>query len=405
MSLFNSFKRALGFPDEFDDLEEDYSDLEDNDLEVEEIIAEQAATVNMPDESAAGDDVLISEIVDGIIQCDNENEATRRSALNDLVSRMLNAYRSRCQDIEEAHWNDHLTAVNKENSQLKSEIERNDKKLKEFEMASLSTTRQKRAMNERLSEMERQISSLEAEREQLQLENRYMINKLRGSSMPVVNAAGPLAEELKRLNEETQAQKKELNHVKLQLAEAEKRLRQSNAGDTITPEQLLEVEEKLKEFEKIKNNKEVRIKSLSEKVKDLEQENTNLAERLNAELSKSRDLSEQVRQLNDTVAQNLKDNAAFCDELREENRRLTSMINSGDTPGKKTISHSRAKTSAKDKSLKISAIDELMESTDWFEATPPGPRIKDPEVLENFGYKETPKKPSKKTNDNQLTLF
>jgi len=45
-----------------------------------------------------------------------------------------------------------------------------------------------------------------------------------------------------------------------------------------------------------------------------------------------------------------------------------------------------------------------MEDTDWFVAPDPVPLKKDPEVEENFGYKE-PEKKDRKPDDRQLTLF
>ena len=64
-----------------------------------------------------------------------------------------------------------------------------------------------------------------------------------------------------------------------------------------------------------------------------------------------------------------------------------------------------AETQQEPQPVKISAIDELMDSTDWFVAPDPVPLKKDPEVEENFGYKEPAKKNEAPEDDRQLTLW
>ena len=55
--------------------------------------------------------------------------------------------------------------------------------------------------------------------------------------------------------------------------------------------------------------------------------------------------------------------------------------------------------------VKLSAIDELMDNTDWFVAPEPIPVKKDPEVEEDFGYKEPPAKKTARDDDKQLSLW
>lgn len=77
-----------------------------------------------------------------------------------------------------------------ERKRLMNEIDRhkeNSKKQNETQEGlrsrQLSAERQKRALNERIHDMESQIATLEAEREQYDLENKSLINKLRAASI------------------------------------------------------------------------------------------------------------------------------------------------------------------------------------------------------------------------------
>ena len=98
------------------------------------------------------------------------------------------------------------------------------------------------------------------------------------------------------------------------------------------------------------------------------------------------------------------------------------MINSKDaiskpteptTKTKKRGKQSETKSAAESKpvketpkpAVKISAIDELMDSTDWFIAPEPVPLKKDPEVEEDFGYKEPPARKASRDEDKQLSLW
>lgn len=416
MSLFSSLKKALGFPDEYEEDLEDLEDLEDpEDYDggnTQQAVAFSGKETPSADTAEVVQPDLIAKLADEIVSkvnADVVSDNKKLSELRSFVAEKLYELQSRTYEIENARADETIAGLRKEIANLSSEKDTHSRNLQELENLKLSTTRQKRALGQRLTDMEQQIATLEAEKEQLEIENRTMVNRLRGNDIPTASIAAPGSEEIKRLKGENATVKREVNSLRRQLGEAEKRLDEYKSQG-ITAEAIQAIEDKLSAFEDVKAKKDSRIKSLSKQIADAEKENGQLTCRYNEALSKIADLESRVGELTATISTNLADSATVCEELRAENRRLTELLNAServDTAQKqqnKKKAKVKAEANHKTSAIKISAIDELMESTDWFEPTPPGPRIKDPEVLENFGYKESPRK-AKKNDKNQLTLF
>lgn len=72
-----------------------------------------------------------------------------------------------------------MLKVEQELQELRSSLARKEDELSEAKKLQLSAERQKRALAERLHDLEKQVGTLEAETEQLGLENKSMVNKLR----------------------------------------------------------------------------------------------------------------------------------------------------------------------------------------------------------------------------------
>lgn len=410
MSLFSSFKKALGFPEEYEDLD-DISDLEDQDeveVDADTSDATDDTTTKEPDADNGAlhvaDEILASFATEG-----NEEE---KVAARNLIAEIIHCYLDESKEKSLDNLKKENERLRGENATQKARLSQRDQSKSDLEASRLSTTRQKRAFSERLAEMERQITTLEAEREQLQLENRSMINKLRGAPMPVVVNNPMVSAEIKRLNEENERLNKELGQVKKQLSQSDKQLKALQGEETISDEELADIERKLTEYENQHQRREENLKTLKLRIAESDAEK----ERLMIEITESKNaetrLKSEIESLKETIASNLKDHAESSKNLSDEIARLKQLIESHQSPTEekksrkeKRSAKTRERNSKNSGSLKISAIDELMESTDWFLPPPPGPRRKDPEVEENFGYKEQPRKSSKSKNDNQLTLF
>lgn len=434
MSFISSFKKALGFPDEYDDELDDTAEadniLDDNDHSdmAESVSATASSEQAEPETPKDMDHALPGEIFDAVLEQFNaiqpdfvrqclSIEAQRRY----LIERMSETLRARLESEitaarkrGELQWEAEKQKMASDLERLKSEYHSLKQQREEFQSAQLSAARQKRALSERVHDLESQVNSLEAEKEQYQLENRSMLNKLRAASIRsgadgdadaelerLAQENAKLQESVKSLNDRLTQSDNEISELKdtnrkLQ-SDLEARIAEAKADDErITAEQqevLAEIEEQLKQFEAIKQKKDAKIASLKSALKES-------AEKLAAtETDRSR--SEE--------------------ELKAEVRRLTELLQAtpaNDRPKSRKTGKSRNKTVENNMEIlqfelnttetpgpiKISAIDELMDSTDWFTAPDPVPLKKDPEVDEDFGYKE-PVKRTSRDDDKQLSLF
>lgn len=397
MSFIGSIKKALGFPDEFDD-----DELDDPDEKYIPAGSETPAGTEAPTDSVvsavdtavevqSADSVLPGEIFDAVIEQFNAiqpdfvrqclSTESQRKYLTDRIGASL---RARLEAETEAArrrgeklWEAEKQKMAGDLDKLKSEYHNLRQQREEFQSAQLSAARQKRALSERIHDLESQVNTLEAEKEQFQLENRSMLNKLRAAG--VRNASGGSDAELNRISQENSAltdkvksisdaldaEREKVRSLTAQVSELQTRL--EHEADSMSSEQqaaLAEIETQIKQFETVRKNKDAKISRLK----------AELSSRKAASDSEIADLKAEIARLN-AVIQQLSDNKPAQEEANP-----------------------------KSATVKISAIDELMDSTDWFTTPEPQPMKKDPEVEELFGYKE-PVKKTTRHDDQQLSLF
>ena len=205
MSVFSKIKCALGFsPSEDED--EEYDNLLSSG---EETVAEDASStvgVSAGDSHAEvadcgpmpePDEALTGKIFDETIRLFNEwqpefvssclNTEAQRAYLLNAIDEKLRQSLHEAVDAAKAHAlamvevdrrraSEEVTELKKRNDQL-------EEKRKVMKTAQLSADRQKRALSDRVHDLEGQVAQLEAEKEQYQLENRSMLNKLRVASL------------------------------------------------------------------------------------------------------------------------------------------------------------------------------------------------------------------------------
>lgn len=429
MSLLSSFKKVLGFPDEYDE-EPDATDVEvevqahANDILPADNSAQSGTNASVqPTESdllevRLTDAAIPGEVLDAVIKQFNATqpdfvkeclslEAQRSFILERMETSLLEKLRAEAEEARRVG----LRQCEAERTKMASDIQRMKadktkmvRQKEEFENAQLSATRQKRALKERVTDLEQQVEQLEADREQLQLENRTLINKLRVADVKSKIADGSDVE-IDSMVRENLALTDRIRQLETDLEEARKASEQST--DTQIPQEVMdEIESRLAEFEDLKQRKDKRIAELEKSLFDTISESNDSTRRLNSEIE------EKDHEITD---------------LQAEIKRLTQLINASEyqKPQNKKKNRNLNKTSASDEvretesesaetddmptpsaeaTPKISAIDELMDSTDWFTSPDPILPKKDPEVEELFGYKEPQRKPST-DNDRQLSLF
>lgn len=484
MSILSSFKKALGFPDEYDDeLDDTLDDNLDDRLKRESSAkSHKDEPVRQPEStteiSAPAAEMLLppsaelpGEVFDAVIELFNASQPdfvrhclsveSQRAYLLERIDKSLkdklqletdNARRR-----GELLWEEEKRKMTGDIDRLKSEYHSLKQQREEFQSAQLSAARQKRALKERVNDLENQVSKLEAEREQMQLENRSMLNKLRVANVRA-SADSNSEADLQRIAEENVRLQDRINGLcdEKKKAEAEiaalnraiSDMREEVDADKASDEQqkaIAEIEERIRMFEEVKERKDRKISDLSAKNSQLTTEIRSLNAKL-AEADKAREeLIEELESLRNSKQQLTSTASETEQSLRDEVKRLTELLNATDAPLKKrpgrkpknkhghkpaptedeaavnrtTVAEQQpqksaetpadapepATAAAENGSVKISAIDELMDSTDWFIAPDPMPVKKDPEVEEDFGYKEPPARRTTRDDDKQLSLF
>lgn len=402
MSLFKSFKKALGFPEDYNNDLGDLSDLEDRDDDVTN--SGDNETSSEPETSSSVQNKLISdsyilslatEIVNSVAPESSDNEILISSVSTTLSKHIPMIAERGKQEAERKYLKERIPLI-RELNELKKQISDKDSQTERSANVLLNP------LKKQIDDLQKQVLNLEAEREQLQLENKYMAERIRGSMPENIIAQTDSDSDYKQLLEENIKLKKEISNLNTQLqntlsVEEQESFKQS-------------FEQQVEKFEEILTKKETELKKLRVDKSELTSECQKLASRVAIDDEKIDSLEKKVAELHKTIQTNLFDHATEQDKLNREIKRLSVMISEPEKQQKvprktKTKDNNITKTESAQTTTDSLAIDELMDSTEWFTAPEPGPRIKDPEVTENFGYKETVRKKTQKYDENQLTLF
>ena len=307
-------------------------------------------------------------------------------------------------------WEETRRKLIEEVEDLRQQKQQLEQRREESKGERLSNQRQKRAMTERINDLESKVNTLEAEKEQLLLENRSMVNRMRvagvgGEGVVDPNATTHLVDELEKLREENagiEDLRLQLDVVKQQLAtvtEDKQRLAEDLKSHLYTE----------KEYSRIRQQAEK-----SESALEIARKQT---EQLQADLLQRDDI---IRNLNDRLADALReaDRLASRDANDMSHLELTeipdiipqpataaSEIADQPQPVQKKKRGRRKRSEATPQPKRFSAIDELMDSTDWFDSTPPPRQEKPDKNDDDFGYKAPPKKTPPADDDKQLSLW
>lgn len=195
-----------------------------------------------------------------------------------------------------------LLKTDSELRELRETLKRQEEDSDELKKSQLSAERQKRALNERVRDLEKQIATLQADSEQLDLENKSLVNKLRINSLQekdieaLRSDAAQLQEQLSRLTAENTRLKEGLEQAKLR--------------DTLGETMVSDLQSKAAEA----------LKSLTEKEKelaDMAADKANLESEL-AEMQTLRDDLKGALLRAATAEKTAADNSASTDELHRQ---------------------------------------------------------------------------------------
>jgi len=372
MAIMQSIKRAFGFATMDDDLDNDDLGCGPAAAESGHDDRHEGTAPDGNEQEATRSEEIPVEVIDSVLALINDalppivkecidGEAQRRY----LYAAMGDAIKSYLARIGGEARKEAFDSCGAERAKLQADIaslrakeQKAEKERAEQQSSRLSAERQKRALTERVHDLESKVSALEAEREQLLLETKSLMNKLKVAEVKNSDTDS-LQERIESLNKQLLAQSKANTRLTLDLNERDAEIaRLKDELDTAPADvqtglsdddrrELEQIKAQIENFEEIKSRQDKRIAELE------------------AELT-----------------------AARASATAKE---------SGDEPRKKR----RRKQTAK-----ISAIDESIDSVDWLVAAGPGesPARSVTETASDFGY-QPPVRREIADDDAQLTLF
>lgn len=274
MSFVKTLKRAFGFSDsemeeeELEGIDARVTPLRDRcDKNASQMREEQPAAQatektdadnDTPDRAAAAsaDPATISAVVENSVTPDAIFESVVRifnESLPDFLHSSVDEksqreYLYRALDTSMKEYIENLTeragkdcsqrfenerrSMQMEMDELRKKVQKEESDSSESKKLQLSAERQKRALNERLHELEKQLATLQAENEQYVLENKSLMNKLRvsaltGGSSDGGDADAAVVEKLEELTRDIDTLKEELSAQKELTAKAEREAKEN----------------------------------------------------------------------------------------------------------------------------------------------------------------------------------
>lgn len=465
MSFFKSVLRAFGFGHEEDDFEDDAPSAlvtpyrRQQDVVITPPVTGNGAAIK---EESSGTESFPMTFFDEILEVFNnaqpefvkqclDRDAQRRY-LYDVLGDSFKEYLERCHsDMEEALMVKSRSETKKfhdEISGLQERCKKNQEKEDELKQRQLSADRQKRALSDKVRELEQRVLSLEAEKEQFILENKSLVNKLKVVGVHEADAAAgagvsiediavmrtrledtsaeneKLHAEIERLNAEvlenaelyktkmamsdkmlsdirnsSATSRKELDdavavrdELQLKYDESESRVKALAAeleeANSLLEEVKQEMIDKMVKVEDVLSRRDDKIKALKEQKESLD--------------VKVMSLEKEIANLKESLEESVHSRAAVEKELNSVCEQLKEL-----TVDPVVTEKPKRKRGAKKSVPKISAIDETLDSTEWLIATPPeGMVAKTTGIASDadFGYQEPPRKPAP-DNAAQMSLF
>lgn len=460
MSFISSIKRAFGFgSDEDDELYADaiVSDSSGDDPQTQSE-ASDAAPQQVPGteelQAPAIDPEVKARIFDGVVAVFNEalpdflnrsvDPEAQSRRLSEMLDTGLNAYldslvKSAC-DYAESKVRVASDNARQESSRLRTELQQLEHQRSSIREQQLSAERRRRALDDRVRDLEGQLADVESQREQFELENRSLLNKLKVADFQpgVVEEMSAQIEQLKvQLAEATngtpaagqaaQAADTPDTAEALAVAEAERDRLTAECDrlvaecDRLTAETdtqrdaagraAAEAEEARKALADIRTQLDVNVAMYNDMQTSFATERE-ARQKAEASLVEARQLldnvyelqsqmtkvEEMLRKRDERIARLKETNKKLRDELASEKARAGSADNG--------LFSLPAEPAPAAPAIDVTAIEEDFECPEWF-VSEPAPGEVSPLLTSDvdFGYQEPPRKPRKPDNDAQLSLF
>lgn len=446
MSFFSSLKRSLGLDDS--EVAEDNTLYADT---AEAVSSSSDASATEDGDKAAGEaslefdrasqDLIFEKVVEifnkslppFLAQSVDKQAQIKylREAMDSGVKAYLDSLSSKAEAYCEQRWHQTRESMAAELDAIKAKADDIEKKSADIQQKQLSADRQKRALSDRLHDLESQVVRLEADREQYELENRSLVNRLKVAGVQQEDVDSARAEierlntELRKLREnpgdvraaEADALRiqidemrgaidslKEQNRVSAQMLDD---MRKNLAGAN---KRLAERDKQLKEANEIINSYNI---ELDKKMAQVDERLAADAETIKKQKKAMADRDSQIESLKETIARNLRQQARREAELQSRIKALAPAQEIAQPEEEKPAQPAAPEEAFEVKppvisEADLSEIEKTFESEEWFTKNPPAetPSMRKPDSDSEFGYKDPPRKnPDRPDHPSQLSLF
>ena len=433
MSFFDAFKRALGFgPDP--DLISDSDTVDDPDVVAESSDASEPrkeAEDSSADTPAAPsvDPDIKARIFDGAVAVFNEalpsflrdtvDAGAQSKKLAEALDKGLDEYLTNLMSVAEQYAEARLKGAadtaRRDAEKLRADMQLIEQQRVSLREQQLSADRRRRALSDRVTDLEQQLANAEAEREQYELENRSLLNKLRVADVTGATVAEGAVPAVATA---------ELKEARTALAEAKSAAEQAEAtaGEfrRNAEESMRRAEAAEKELADARNREEMTLAMYNDLQNTLVGEKAE-RRRLEESLAEAKTIVDSVAQLQlqmGQVEELIRKRDERIEKLKSTNKRLREQLaekekaleavhradrglfNIDAEADEAVVRHTAVK------SEDLGQIEDEFECPDWFVSEPPPGEVSP--LLQSdveFGYQEPPRKPRKPENDAQLSLF
>ena len=479
MSFFKSLKRSFGFGGESDDeLYSDSPDIAGSDGEGREVSSRVTGSDGQSDNGEPEPNPqMVTAIFDYVIATFNEAmpsfirdsldpEVQRRKlyeGLDTSIREYISALGVEARRRSEARFAAEQCEMRAEMDSLKAKAKEIEQQRFDIKQQQLSADRQKRALSDRVHDLEAQIVAIEADREQLDLENKSLLNKLKVASIHENDAEAmreqisdlqrqllelrntdtevpsdgdrqAVSDDSDRLAEELESVKSELTETRSALEATKAAFDEAVAKEALSREMVTDLQRRASEAreELDRRNSECKalqasldesramndeVVALSEQMDKIEQavgKRDRLIEKLKADVAA---LTDENASLRVTIADNIANSAETEAALRQRIDELESVTvapvvsseletyvkSDGSCDAAADSGQHMPKISDKD----LREIEESFESADWMRSDPPAdvPSMRSEVKDSDFGYQAPVRKTHNTDNDAQLSLF
>lgn len=415
MSFFSKLSRALGFQDDSEDFREEtdetYTPAQQADATTTAADDDAPVLTDVPTLPEINPEMK-GRIFDGVVEIFNKSlpdflarsvdPEAQKKALRDSIDKSVDDYLNGlmlvAEQYAEAKLKVAVDASHREAEKLKTDMAQLEQQRTSLRESQLSADRRRRALADRVKDLEEKLATAEAEREQFELENKSLVNKLKVADIQP-GVVDDLTKEIEDLKAQLQAAKDGAPVVE-------------NKPDEESLKRIAELETFVADLRQQQELSQGMYNDLQNKLVAEREAHTATQEKL----AQAQDLLGSLEQLQSQfgmVEEQIRKRDERIEKLKTTNKRLREEIDNLKHRIEETDSSLFAPAEhqaepveiAPDLISEMNAIEDDFECPDWFVAEPgPGQKpihTEDP----NFGYQEPEPKPRKPESDAQLSLF